>query len=113
MLAVSVHLSAERVDLGDGQTHGSCVFGFVGGEFYYLKYVFIIFMYVHVSLCLLYTSGNLRRPEEGVSSLDLELQAVVKCHICAGNNPGPLQAQQVLLAAEPSLQPQEQSFKGT
>jgi hypothetical protein len=42
--------------------------------------------------------------------MELDLQMVVNFHLGAEPNPGSLQVQQVLLTAEPSLQPQFLSF---
>jgi hypothetical protein len=49
---------------------------------------------------------RLQRTEECVDLLELELGVVVSCcgHECGQLNSGPLEEQQVLLTAEPSLQ---------
>lgn len=50
-------------------------------------------------------------PEEGILLSGTEITNVYKLsHVCWKLNPAPLQEQQVLLEAEPSLQPQTLSF---
>lgn len=45
-----------------------------------------------------------RRPEEGLDALELEVQAVVNCHVSVGKlSQDPLGDQTVLLIAEPPL----------
>lgn len=50
-------------------------------------------------MCLVLTEKTASDP------LEPELQMIVGHHVCAGNKPGLLQEQQMLLTAEPSPQP--------
>lgn len=61
---------------------------------------FTIYLYGCSPICTVvhHTCASAQRPERG-------LWMIMSCHVGGGNNLGPLQKHQVILIAEPSLQP--------
>lgn len=51
---------------------------------------------LHVCLCIMCMPGAHKSQKKALDPLPLELQKIVSCHVGAGNNPGPLQEEQVL-----------------
>lgn len=87
---------------GEAHSHVQLTLFVTWRIFFIIIVVSLIFYFMSMGVLAVLMSVHEKRV---LSPLELELQMIMSCSVGAGNCPGPLREQPVLLTTEPPLQP--------